>query len=95
MLREWLPHLLTGIVALSFAASGATYLAMSETDQHAVEKKWSGWLTPNDKNTTDNQTLVARLPPDPYMVWGSLAFAAIGGFYVAAAASGYVHRTEE
>lgn len=100
MIREWLPHLLVGMFGLAMAASGATYVAMSPAKQHQVEAKWSSWI-PTGKQScenTDNGTvctkLVARLPPIAYMVWGSISFAVLGGFYVAAAMAGFVHRTE-
>lgn len=93
MMREWLPHLFVAIFALLFAASGATFLAMNDSDQVAVEEKWSDWLSPpHDENATSYQ--VARLPSTPFMVWGTMGFAVVGGFYLAAAMAGFVHRTE-
>lgn len=97
MIREWLPHLLVGVFALLFAASGATYLAMSPVDQESVEHQWSDWLTPGWDSPKDNVTsvTVAKLPPNEMIVWATVAFSALGGFYMAAAMAGYVHRTED
>lgn len=98
MIREWLPHLLVGIFALLLAVTGAIYLAMSPADQEAVENQWSDWLTPgwDEPNESENTTTVtvAKLPPIEMIVWATVAFSALGGFYMAAAMAGYVHRTE-
>lgn len=99
MIREWLPHLFVGILALFFATSGAAFLVMSDEDQAKVEEQWSDWLAPSephrDASETANQTLEVRLPPKPYIVWATVSMAAIGGFYIAAALAGFKHRSED
>lgn len=93
MLREWLPQLFVSIFAFAFAVTGATVLGLDERHHDALEKKWSSWLSPHHgENDTSYQ--VARLPPPVYMSWGTFGFTALGGFYLAAAMAGFVHRTE-
>lgn len=98
MLREWLPHFLVSLFALAFSVTGATFLAMSDEDQAAIEHGWSDWLTPGwdaESNSTEpSQVTVAKLPPRPMIVWSTFFMTAISGFYLAAALAGYVHRSE-
>lgn len=83
VIREWLPQLLTGLVATCVTVAGGVFITMDESRQVELAEQWA--------TAGENETVNLRLP---VIVWATIAFSAISGFYIAAAMAGFVHRSE-
>lgn len=91
MIKDWLPHLIVGLLALTAGAFGAWLLSSDDAGWETKENQILGGLEPEHG---ENSTAEARLPPRPWIAVSTFLFIAIGGFYVAAAMAGWVHRDE-
>jgi hypothetical protein len=90
MMKEWLPHLLVGLLALTAGAFGSWLLTSDDQAWKDKESSLLGGLSHEEGNST----VSARLPPRPMVAWATFLFIGVGGFYLAAALAGWVHRSE-
>lgn len=90
MIREWLPHLLVGLVALTATSFGAWLLSSNDSEWEDKQHSLLGGFSHSVGNSTVEE---AHLPPRAVVAWATAAFSAIGGFYVAASISGWIHRS--
>ncbi len=83
-MKDWLPHLIVGNLALALAVSAGVIVTMEESRRQALVGDFA--------NPGENETVQIRTEP---IVWSGLALSAIGAFYVAAALAGFKHREEK
>jgi hypothetical protein len=91
MIRQWLPHLIVGLLALSAGAFGSWLLSSNDEEWREKERYILGGFEHEEGNST---VVEARLPPRPMIAWATFFFVGTGGFYLAAALAGWVHRSE-
>lgn len=90
MIKEWLPHLIVSLLALAAGAFGTSLLSSNDSEWQDKQKSLLGGFSHQDGNST----LEAHLPPRPMIAWATFLFTGIGAFYLAAAVSGWINRTE-
>lgn len=83
-MKHWLPQLIVANVALAAAIAGGIFLTLDESQQIDLVGDWA--------NAGENETVQLRLP---VIVWATILFASLGGFYLAAAMAGFVNSRDE
>ena len=89
MIKEWLPHLLVGLVALSAGAFGSWLLSSDDAEWQQAQNHLLGGFSHQEPGGV----VEAHLPPRGLVGFATFSFTVIGGFYLAAAIAGWVHRT--